>query len=193
MDEDSFEPLHTMCTPLPASVYDINQSTRSRVRQKNILKIKTICARPRMCSICICRRRRKSLGGGVNGTAWRRARSESDAKMNGCAPGPDGDSCSPTVAAAKQRRWRCATKTRRTAERTAAAAGKLTRVDRRHNTTEHALMSVYVCVHRYDASEPARIDRGGGRRVVCGNYRNTCPSSGSRPKRYRGYMIDKLQ
>jgi len=141
---------------------------------------------------CTSRRRRKTLvggGGGVNGIAD--ARAEID------------ESCT-TVhlarrllfadrggAAAKQRRWRCATKTRRTAERT-AAAGKLTDAGwgllppppSKYDGTR-ALMSVYVCVCADGASEPARIDRDAV--VVFGNYRrNTCPRRGSRPKRYRG-------
>jgi len=72
----------------------------------------------------------------------------------------------------KQRRWRCATNTRRTAERTATvaavAAGKLTRAGllpplRRHNTMEHALMSVTytTCACTGVASESPRIDCDG--------------------------------
>jgi len=121
--------------------------------------------------------------------------------MNDCAPGP-GDSCSPTVAAAtpKQRRWRCATKTRRT------AAGKLTRAgslpprpSQYDGTRVNECVPLYASCARvqllYCGGASARASglppvmaRGGGVESVCGNYRrrNTCPRRSPRPKRYRG-------
>lgn len=122
--------------------------------------------------------------------------------MNDGAPGP-GDSCSPTVAAAaapKQRRWRCATKTRRTAAGKPTRAGSLppppsqydgTRVNEWCTTLRvvcaRTIIILWWCFRAREwtaASDGARWRR----RVVCGNYRrrNTCPRRSSRPKRYRG-------